>query len=194
MSINSNNPKIAVLRERVESRFGKALSVHNDFVSLVAEIEFTQRQHISESTLERVWNYSTRGYDTVSLRTLDVLSNYAASCDWKHFCMNLTEELDCDSDMFTTEFVYASDLQIGDSLCITWLPDRRCELRYLGDNRFVVEGCEHTKLSVGDTFTCSQFVVGKPLILGDLTDAFGESRSKNYIIGQRHGLITLKRL
>lgn len=69
MSIKSNIPQIALLRQCVEERFGKPLTVHADFVELVSQIEILLRQHISESTLERVWGYSTRGYDTVSLRT-----------------------------------------------------------------------------------------------------------------------------
>ena len=35
------------------------------------------REHISPTTLERVWGYSTRHYDTVSRCTLDVLARYA---------------------------------------------------------------------------------------------------------------------
>ncbi len=77
MSIRSDIPQIAALRQRVEERFEKRLAVHADFLALVAVIEMEQRQHISESTLERVWGYSTRGYKTVSLRTLDVLAKYA---------------------------------------------------------------------------------------------------------------------
>jgi hypothetical protein len=73
MGIKRNIPQIYALRQSVELRFGKKLAVHADFQSLVAEIEMEQRLHISETTIERVWGYSTRGYETVSLHTLDVL-------------------------------------------------------------------------------------------------------------------------
>ena len=39
MSINSNIPQIAVLRQSVEKRFGKRLIVHTDFITLVSAIE-----------------------------------------------------------------------------------------------------------------------------------------------------------
>ena len=76
MGIENNIPQIAALRQRVEQRFGNPLDVHSDFLQLVAEIEKELREHISESTLERVWGYSTRGYNSVSLRTLNVLAKY----------------------------------------------------------------------------------------------------------------------
>ena len=80
MNFESNIPQIAVLRKRVEERFGKPLTIHNDFVMLVEDIEKCLREHISETTLERVWNYSTRGNNSVSLRTLDVLAKYCNDC------------------------------------------------------------------------------------------------------------------
>lgn len=193
MSINSNIPQIAELRSRVEDRFGKRLSVHSDFVSLVAVIEMELRQHISESTLERVWGYSTRGYDTVSLRTLDVLSRYANGCDWRSFCELLAQEGVCESEFFDDEIINSSELKIGDRLRIGWFPDRLCELSYLGENCFVAEMCENSKLQVGDTFSCSQFVLGKPLIMSDLKQG-NSARSQAYVVGRKSGLTILKKL
>lgn len=54
MSISSSQPQILALRQRVEERFGKRLSVHGDFVALSEAIGQFLREHVSESTLERV--------------------------------------------------------------------------------------------------------------------------------------------
>lgn len=195
MSIQRDIPQIIVLRERVESRFGKKLSVHADFLALVAVIEMEQRQHISESTLERVWGYSTRGYNTVSLRTLDVLSRYAEGCDWQEFCEKLASEGGCESELFDVEHISSSDLSVGDRLQIGWLPDRLCEVRYLGDNRFVAERCENSKMQRGDTFSCLQFALGEKVVLTDLHQAgTPENALKIYSIGRQNGLTTLRRL
>lgn len=192
MSIQRDIPQILALRERVESRFGKKLSVHADFLALVAVIEMEQRQHISESTLERVWGYSTRGYDTVSLHTLDVLSQYATGCYWEDFCRLLHNESGCESELFDVEHISSSDLSVGDRLQIGWLPDRLCEVRYLGDNRFVAERCENSKLQEGDTFSCLQFSLGKEAILNDFTlSATTSVAPKSYVVGRKNGLTTL---
>ena len=191
MSIQRDIPQIIILRERVESRFGKKLSVHADFLALVAVIEMEQRQHISESTLERVWGYSTRGYDTISLHTLDVLAQYAAGCYWEDFCHLLHAESGCESELFNVEHISSNDLSVGDRLQIGWLPDRLCEVRYLGDNRFVAERCENSKMQAGDTFSCLQFSLGQPLALDDLCRDNSRLGSP-YVVGQKNGLTTLK--
>lgn len=151
-----------------------------------------QRQHISESTLERVWGYSTRGYNTVSLRTLDVLSRYAEGCDWQEFCEKLASEGGCESELFDVEHISSSDLNIGDRLQIGWLPNRLCTVRYLGENRFVAEECHNSKMQKGDTFSCLQFSLGKEAILNDFTlSATTSVAPKSYVVGRKNGLTTL---
>lgn len=195
MAVKSNIPQISALRKRVEERFGKPLTVHADFLALVAVIEMEQRQHISESTLERVWGYSTRGYDTISLHTLDVLAQYATECYWEDFCRLLHAESECESELFDVEHISSSDLSVGDRLQIGWLPDRLCEVRYLGDNRFVAERCENSKMQRGDTFSCLQFALGEKVVLTDLHQAgTPENALKIYSIGRQNGLTSLRRL
>ena len=195
MSIRRDTPQITALRERVESPFGKKLSVHADFLALVAVIEMEQRQHISESTLERVWGYSTRGYDTISLHTLDVLAQYAAGCYWEDFCRLLHAESGSESELFNVEHISSNDLSVGDRLQIGWLPDRLCVVRYLGENRFVAEECKNSKMQKGDTFSCLQFSLGKEVVLADLHPAgTPENRLKMYSVGSKNGLTTLRRL
>ena len=195
MAIKSNIPQIVTLRKSVEERFGKPLMVHADFVELVSQIEILQRQHISESTLERVWGYSTRGYDTVSLRTLDVLALYAERCNWQSFCANIVRSNECESEMFDTEVIISSDLAVGDRLRIGWFPNRICEVRYLGNNSFVAEHCENSKMQPGDTFTCPQFTLGKELTMTNLHQAgTPENRLKMYSVGSKNGLTTLRHL
>ena len=188
MAIKSDIPQIAALRHRVEERFGKPLAIHADFLALVAVIEMEQRQHISESTLERVWGYSTRGYDTISLRTLDVLSQYGAGCLWDKFCKQL--EMECESELFNIERVATYDLTIGDRLRIGWLPDRVCDIRYLGDNRFIAERCDNSKMREGDTFSCLQFSLGEEAVLSDFCHK-DTPFAQTYVIGKKHGLTIL---
>lgn len=194
MSIRSDIPQIKLLRERVESRFGKRPMIHSDFLALVAVIEEQQRQHISESTLERVWGYSTRGYATVSLHTLDLLSHYAEGCGWDDFCHQLHAESEYESELFNVEHIATDELSIGDRLQIGWLPDRLCTVRYLGDNRFIAEECHNAKMRAGDRFSCLQFTLGKELVLSDFipNDATSSTIAQTYLVGRRNGLTTLQ--
>lgn len=192
MSVNRNIPQIVALRERVEACFGKSLIVHSDFLDLVAVIEKSQRQHISESTLERVWGYSTRGYDTVSLRTLDVLAQYVGIRNWGEFCNTLQNESQEESELFNTSSITTSDLQVDTLIRIGWQPNRICEIRYLGENRFIAEKCKNSTMKEGDTFLCLQFTLGKELQLSNFCRKGATSSAQTYIVGRKHGLTILQ--
>lgn len=192
MNFESNIPQIAVLRKRVEERFGKPLTIHNDFVMLVSDIELVLREHISETTLERVWNYSTRGNGTVSLRTLDVLAQYCADCLWFEFCKGLDDEQGIESEVFNVESIESCSLSSGMRLRIGWLPNRLCIIRYLGNNRFIAEHCENSTMRDGATFSCLQFSLGKEALLTDFKQNESEASGNSYAIGLKNGLTTLK--
>lgn len=193
MSIKRDIPQISALRKQVEQRFGSSLMRHSDFVALVTEIEVELRTHISETTLERVWGYSTRGYDNVSLHTLNLLSLYAKGCRWSEFCETLHRESGNESGLFNVAHIATTDLQVGNRIRIGWLPDRECEVRYLGNNRFIAEQCKNSKMQSGDTFSCLQFTLGHELQLADFKSRHtaSDSSEHTYIVGQQNGLTTL---
>ncbi len=193
MKIESNTPTIHALRTNVEKRFGKALKVHSDFLNLVTEIENTLREHISETTLERVWGYSTRGYSTVSLRTLDVLAAYATGMNWEAFCKELKQEDYRESDFFDSKAIFTDELTFGDRIRIAWQPDRVAVIRYIGDDRFIAEHCENCTMQKGDTFKCTSFYLGRELRMNNFCHIVGDEETL-YIVGQRNGLTTLKKL
>ena len=135
MNIQTDIPQIFLLRKAVEQAIDFPLSTHGDFLRLSAGIEFTLREHMSESTLERLWGYSTRHYDTVSVRTLNVLARFVGYQSWEEF-HTIAERTGSESELFIDSSICSADLNIGDKLRIGWPPDRICIIRYLGDNNF----------------------------------------------------------
>ena len=193
MSIQANIPEIAAMRREVESRFGDSLHTHADFVSLTEAIEVTLHEHLSPTTLERVWGYSTRHYDTVSRRTLDVLACYAEKNSWDDYCSHLRQTAGTESDFFTKGILSTSSLSIGTRLRLGWQPDRVCEARYLGDYRFIVESVTNGSLRAGDTFSCLQFQLGKPLYMDCFQRADEPSEeNQRYAVGRENGLTLLE--
>lgn len=194
MAIDSKTPELTLLKEAVEKFFGRNLHVHSDFVELKDSIFSTTREYVSETTLERIWGYSTRGYDSVSRRILDVLSVYVQADNWEGFVKSLKEQHAVESQIFNKESVFSAELQPGARLRIGWPPDRDCVVRYLGDNRYVAEEVRNATLQPGDTFSCLQFQFSQPQILTDLRDADGRLKGQSYGIGLRHGLTILQLL
>ena len=193
MSIQANIPEIAALRREVENKYGTPLHTHAHFVSLTEAIEVALREHISPTTLERVWGYSTRHYDTVSRRTLDVLARYADKESWDSYCNYLKQMNGTESDFFTDGLLSVSTLSIGTRLRLGWQPDRMCEVRYMGDYRFVVEQVRNGSLQVGDTFACLQFQLGKMLYMDCFKRANEDSKEEQrYAVGRENGLTILE--
>ena len=193
MNFDRNIPQIVALKQSVGKRFGRSLVVHADFLALAADIWHNQRQHISETTLERVWGYSTRGYNTVSLYTLNLLSRYACDMEWQDYCNHLANT-PLESEMNNEMVIYTRDLREGDKLHIGWLPDRECIVRYLGEgDKFIAEWCNNSKMQPGDTFECLQFTLSSELCMTNFTAHNSPiHQPSNYIVGSKNGLTTLR--
>ena len=193
MSIQANIPEITALRKEVENKYGTTLHTHAQFVSLTEAIEVALREHISPTTLERVWGYSTRHYDTVSRRTLDVLARYADKESWDNYCNYLKRTSGTESDFFTEDILTVSSLGIGTRLRLGWQPDRICEVRYMGNHQFVVEQVRNGSLQVGDTFSCFQLQLGKVMYM-DCFQRANENIQENqrYAVGRSNGLTLLE--
>lgn len=198
MSIPYDLPQIAALKIKVEKMVGTHPSTHTDFLAIVSAVEVSLKEHISESTLERLWGYSTRENKckTVSVRTLDVLAKYCGFAGWEDFCLWLKQEQLKESELFENKSISSSSLSIGDRLKIGWQPDRICVVKYLGDSKFEVESSENTSVSPGDTFKAIQLQLGRPLYMEEFStvDSSGKRVFGTYAVGEEHGLTTLRLL
>lgn len=192
MAVASDSPYIVILRDSVKSYFGKNLEVHSDFESLADDIRLKTKSTVSTSTLERVWNYSTRGYRTISLFTLNLLSRYCGFDGWDDFCQDIKQKDLSESEMFDEMSITVKNLSVGDRLILSWPPDRQCIIRYSGDNRFIVEESENAKLLAGDTFTCHEFLLHKPLLAHDIHSVDNKFKALHYEAGTIHGLTSLR--
>lgn len=187
MSVSVNIPEIVVLRTRVEETFGKPLETHNAFISLVDAVEASIREHLSESTLERMWGYSTRKADAVSLHTLNVLSRYVGASSWKSFCADLKTTYPIESEEFFGDSIVSSNLSVGTRVRLGWSPDRLIVIEYQGENRYVIRESQNSSLKPGDSFECIQIQVGWPLYLDRFRRA-GSAVEARYVAGERGGL------
>ena len=190
MNIKSDIPQIYVLRQQVEHKAGFPLDTHGDFLTLSAKIEACLREHMSESTLERIWGYSTRHYDTVSSRSLNVLSRFIGFHGWEEFCNSLSSG-NPGTELFDGDSIDVAELESGARIRVGWAPDRTCIIRYLGDFRFIAEFTENSTMQPGDTFCCRQFQKNRVAHLDHFCKAGTEKRF-TYIIGKNTGITTLE--
>lgn len=187
--MNKFAPEVLQLRLDVEARFGHKPSVPSDFESLIASIWNTIKQPIALSTLERLWGY-VDGANQTRQSTLDLLSAYIGYHDWNDYLHALTRRADGNSHTFIAQGVHTSEIQVGDLVEGTWLPNRHCVFRYLGEGQYRVEVAENAKLHVGDTFFTAFLLEGYPMYAHHLVQ--GNQAPCCYVAGQDGGLTQVK--
>jgi len=183
--MDKNAPEIVQLRKDVEARLGMRPATPADFETLIAQIWLQLHENIALSTLERLWGY-VEGANNTRRSTLNILSRYVGSRDWDDYTARLLAEEHDSSNPFIADGIHTQDLQPGQQIAVTWLPNRKCVFRYLGDMRFEVVESSNSKLNVGDTFITTFFLIVQPLYIDHLV-LTGYS-TVSYVAGNNGGL------
>ena len=191
-SVIRNIPELEQLREDIKACAGmkdKTLSP-NDFETIANDIDNkVGPQTISAKTLRRLLGYDkTDDNSSIRLYTLDMLSKYVGYECWDAYKEHLQTMAGSGSGSFNGSTINAGDLTIGHTIQISWRPDRRSTLKYLGSHRFEIIETENSKWQVGDTFLCKHLIVGKPLYVDNLTDKDGVLKSAMYVVGEKGGI------
>ena len=191
MSINIDSPQLAALRDEIEQLVGKMYS-HSSFTHLSNLIGYKCKEYISVTTLERIWGYSTRNASKISVRTLDVIARFVDCNDWESYCKQLHKNSHQSSELFQApDAIHSSNLVIGTRVRLAWIPDRVCEIEYLGNNRFVATRCENSSIRPGDSFSCLLIEKGRELYMDNFTRSGEEpTTGTRYVVGQLSGLTT----
>ena len=191
MRINIENQQVKALREEVEKIVGK-INGHDKFVKLATLIEEKCKEHISITTLERLWGYSTRNANNVSERILDILAEFIDAKSWDNFYNAQINSKE--SELFENkETINCNNLKKGAQIRLGWNPDRICDIEYLGDYRFVAIRTENTSIKPGDTFRCFQIQKDRELHMDNFTHKNEPAESNaRYIVGQINGLKTVE--
>ena len=144
--MEKTSPEIAELKHRIEENVQRKMKTSSDFDFLSGVIWDRTHEIVSASTLKRIWGY-VDGPVSARRSTLDVLSQFLGFKNLDAFLEHISQ--DNGSDRVTKQHIKTDELQVGDSVFVSWKPNRRCMFRYLGDYRFIVEQAENSKLKVG---------------------------------------------
>lgn len=192
-SVSRSTKELDNLRDDIRKRTGfqdKTLSPSNfDFLEEDIKKELPKTS-INAKTLKRFFGYDrTEESSFIRLYTLDVLSQYVGYESWNAYHEHLQLLEGRGSGDFKGEEINANNLSIGDTLQISWQPDRKSTLKYLGNQQFEIIETENSKWQVGDTFFCKHFISGKPLYVDNLTDKNGILKSTMYVVGKDLGIV-----
>lgn len=157
-------PQLQHLIERVGQHFGHTIATSTDFEILSLDIERDTGDHLSASTLKRLWGYVSL-HPVPRIATLDILARYIGHKSFQDFCQSLKRGDAASSDFFGATCISVKDLEEGERIRIGWAPDRIVEMRYLGNFEFLVEEARNTKLLKDDRFELSDLISGCPLYI-----------------------------
>lgn len=171
------------LKEEVEALVGRKIKSPKDFDFLSRQIQGYTQESISMSTLKRMWGYVATTCKP-SLFNLDLLSRMVGYPDWAAFCKD--DNGTASSRFFVKSKLISAALEVDELVKLTWCPGRIVTIQYLGNDSFKVLTSVNSKLDVGDTFVCHQFVGDEPLYLSNLHH-FGMLPC-NYVCGRNGGI------
>lgn len=158
---------IEQLKSAVELVVGRKIEHPKDFDFLEKQIEGYVGEHISVSTLKRLWGYVTSNSE-ISVYTLNVLSHMIGYAGWSEFCQSRCVAEEESSHKIICRKLFTSALSPGTKISLVWRPDRKLLVRFEGQDLFVVLESTNSKLAAGDIFHCAQFVEKMPLFLSGL--------------------------
>lgn len=178
----------------IAERYGKYLMFIDHFTTYFFTVEVTLRIWCADEIdpkYKGLWGY-IEGADTTRRTTLCLLSQFLGYADWEAYLAALAQRTDVESEAFAGEGLNIDDLQAGDRIEVTWLPNRRCVFCYEGNAHFLVTEAENAKLHVGDRFETACFLIGKPMYIDRLVR--GDNPPTAYVAGSRNGLLTVRKL
>ena len=186
--MNRTIPEMTFLLTRVEQAYGKRVCTPYDFETLSYLILEKTGKYISISTLKRIWDY-VPATTVPRSTTLDILCKYVGHKDFITFCNDLKNNTSFTSRFFSAKCLNASDIEAGQTVTITWMPNRTVRLKYLGEGRFRVIEQHNSKLMEGDEFERQFIMTGYPLMIQRILRN-GEY-TPTYIAGSEGGICSI---
>lgn len=157
------------LKMAVETVAQREMLTPRDFDYLANRITERTNIALSPTTLKRFWGYlDKRQPHTPRLYTLNALAKYVGYDNYASF-ERITDTGDSESRFINSPSLCTSSLEEGDKVSLTWSPNRRVLIHYLGQDRWRVEESINSKLMTGDEFDCRDIMSDYPLYLTNLT-------------------------
>ena len=176
-----------IIKEQIETKFGKSIRYHSDLEYLCIEIEKSTRQKISLNTLKRLFGFID-GVTEPRLFTLDIIALYLGFTNWDVYLLSLDQS--GNSGFNSLQEIKIESLSLSSIVEFGYEPDRIVQIRYEGDNKFKVISSKNSKLVVNDLLELTHFVLNYPLIILNVIRA-GKDMGR-FTAGKVGGLTVLK--
>ena len=173
--------------ELLKEKSGNQLRQPSDCENLSLDIESKTRVRIGATTLKRLLGFA-HDERTPHASTLDAIAHYLGYAHWEELL--LIEDKGNSGFSTSDEEIRSVELQPDVHVEITYLPDRRVLMQYLGNQRYRIVESENSKLQKGDELEIQNFVLHHPLLVLNVLRE-GESLGQ-FTAGRVSGLTSVK--
>ena len=167
----------------LSEKCGKDITHPSGVDFLRNDIEAVTGEALSLNTLKRL--IGLLPYESLPRRTtLDILAKYLGYSSWELFEEGIHGRI---SDFNTPSgFIDMAGLEKGQTVVITWNPERQIRIIHQGKGRYIVEDSINSKLSKNDILYLSQVAKGFPFMVKEVVRE-GKSLG-NYTAAQLEGV------
>ena len=148
--------------EQLKRKSENDLRLPSDCELLSLDIQSKTGVRIGATTLKRLLGFA-HDERQPHTSTLDAIAHYLGYAHWDELA-RIEDKGNSDFNSSDDE-VRSADLQVGDEVEITYLPDRKVLFFYQGNNRYRVKLSENSKLQVNDEVEILNFVLHHPLLV-----------------------------
>ena len=146
----------------LKEKSGSDLRLPSDCEYLSLDIESKTGVRIGATTLKRLVGFAQDEREPHT-STLDAIARYLGYAHWEELS-TIEDKGNSDFDV-TDEEVRSVDLQPGVHIEITYLPDRKVRMQYLGNHRYRIMESLNSKLQTDDEVEVLNFVLHHPLLV-----------------------------
>ena len=166
---------------------GNDLRLPSDCEYLSLDIASKTGVRIGATTLKRLVGFANDEREPHT-STLDAIARYLGYAHWQELSA-IEDKGNSDFDS-SDEEIRSADLQPDAIVEITYLPDRKVRMRYLGNYHYKIVDSENSKLQVGDELEVQNFVLHHPLLAMNVW-RHGESLGQ-FTAGRVSGLSSIR--
>ncbi len=173
--------------ELLKRKSENGLRLPSDCELLSLDIYSKTGVRIGATTLKRLLGFA-QDERQPHTSTLDAIACYLGYAHWDELA-KIENEGNSDFNNFSDE-LRSDSLQRGDSVQVTYLPNRQLLFEYQGNDRFLVVESLNSKLRVGDEVEIQNFILHHPLLVAQVWrdgDSLGQ-----YTAGRVSGLSSIK--
>lgn len=171
----------------LKEKAGNDLRQPSDCEFLSLDIESKMGIRIGATTLKRLVGFANDEREPHA-STLDAIARYLGYAHWEELSQ-IEDKGNSDFDV-SDEEVRSADLQHGACVEITYLPDRKVTMQYMGNQHYRITENQNSKLQVDDEVEIQNFVLHHPLLVLNVWRG-GESLGQ-FTAGRVSGLSSIK--